>query len=113
MDSDKKVNWGRVLILAGAVIAFTIGSGFATGQEIIQYYTAYGVQGIFTVLLFAVCFIYYNYNFAKAGAEEHFEKGMTYISFTAVNTLGPSWIIILLYFVTCHFSLWLEVLPLH
>ena len=75
MDSDKKVNWGRVLILAGAVIAFTIGSGFATGQEIIQYYTAYGVQGIFTVLLFAVCFIYYNYNFAKAGAEEHFEKG--------------------------------------
>ena len=39
MDSDKKVNWGRVLILAGAVIAFTIGSGFAKGQEIIQYYT--------------------------------------------------------------------------
>ena len=31
------VNWKRVLILAGAVIAFTIGSGFATGQEIIQY----------------------------------------------------------------------------
>ena len=28
---------------------------------------------------------------------------MTYISFTAENTLGPSWIIILLYFVTCHF----------
>ena len=49
MDSDKKVNWGRVLILAGAVIAFTIGSGFATGQEIIQYYTAYGVQGIFKI----------------------------------------------------------------
>ena len=34
------VNWKRVLILAGAVIAFTIGSGFATGQEIIQYFTA-------------------------------------------------------------------------
>ena len=107
MDSDKKVNWGRVVILAGAIIAFTIGSGFATGQEIVQYYTAYGVQGIFTVLLFAVCFIYYNYNFAKAGAEK------TYTSFTAVNTSGPSWIIILLYSVICHFSLWLEVLPLH
>ena len=36
------VNWKRVLILAGAVIAFTIGSGFATGQEIIQYFTASG-----------------------------------------------------------------------
>ena len=32
-------SWKRVLILAGAVIAFQIGSGFATGQEIIQYFS--------------------------------------------------------------------------
>ena len=38
MGSAEKVSWKRVLILAGAIIAFTIGSGFATGQEIIQYY---------------------------------------------------------------------------
>lgn len=75
MENEHKISWSRVLILAGAVIAFTIGSGFATGQEIIQYFTAYGMKGILTVLLFAVCFIYYNYNFAKAGSEEHFEKG--------------------------------------
>ena len=111
MDSDKKVNWGRVLILAGAVIAFTIGSGFATGQEIIQYYTAYGVQGIFTVLLFASSTTITT--LPRPEQRSTLKKEMTYISFTAVNTLGPSWIIILLYFVTCHFSLWLEVLPLH
>lgn len=75
MGCENKVNWKRVVILAGAIIAFTIGSGFATGQEIIQYFTAYGIKGVLTVLLFAVCFIYYNYNFAKAGAEERFEKG--------------------------------------
>lgn len=75
MDGEKKVNWRRALILAGAVIAFTIGSGFATGQEIIQYFTAYGNKGLLTVLLFGICFVYYNYNFAKAGAEERFEKG--------------------------------------
>lgn len=75
MGCENKVNWKRVVILAGAIIAFTIGSGFATGQEIIQYFTAYGLKGILTVLLFGVCFIYYNYNFAKAGAEERFEKG--------------------------------------
>ena len=56
------VNWKRVLILAGAVIAFTIGSGFATGQEIIQYYTAYGWQSILVILGFAVMFLYYNFN---------------------------------------------------
>ena len=69
------VNWKRVLILAGAVIAFTIGSGFATGQEIIQYYTAYGWQSILVILGFAVMFLYYNFNFAKAGAEQRFEHG--------------------------------------
>ena len=74
MGQNQKVSWNRVLILAGAVIAFTIGSGFATGQEIVQYFTAYGVEGILTVLLFAACFIYYNYNFAKAGAEEHWRN---------------------------------------
>lgn len=88
MGNDHKVNWSRVLILAGAVIAFTIGSGFATGQEIIQYYTAYGVQGILTVLLFAVCFVYYNYNFAKAGAEERFEKGNDVYKFYCGKYVG-------------------------
>ncbi len=88
MDNEKKVNWGRVLILAGAVIAFTIGSGFATDQEIIQYFTAYGMKGILTVLLFAVCFIYYNYNFAKAGAEEHFEKGNDVYKFYCGKYIG-------------------------
>ena len=75
MGGNEKVNWGRVLILAGAVIAFTIGSGFATGQEIIQYFTAYGTGGVLACLLFLVIFLYYNFNFAKAGAEERFEKG--------------------------------------
>lgn len=74
-NGGEKVSWKRVLILAGAVIAFTIGSGFATGQEIIQYYTAYGVQSLLVILVFAVAFLYYNFNFAKAGAEQKFERG--------------------------------------
>lgn len=73
--SNEAVNWKRVLILAGAIIAFTIGSGFATGQEIIQYYTSYGAKNILVVLVFLVAFLYYNINFAKAGAEEKFERG--------------------------------------
>lgn len=88
MENNQKVSWSRVLILAGAVIAFTIGSGFATGQEIIQYFTAYGAKGILTVLLFAVCFIYYNYNFAKAGSEEHFEKGNDIYKYYCGKYLG-------------------------
>lgn len=88
MENDNKISWSRVLILAGAVIAFTIGSGFATGQEIIQYFTAYGARGILTVLLFAACFVYYNYNFAKAGAEERFEKGNDVYKFYCGKYVG-------------------------
>lgn len=72
---ESKIDWKRVLILAGAIIAFTIGSGFATGQEIIQYYTAYGTKNVLALLVFFVAFLYYNFNFAKAGAEQKFEKG--------------------------------------
>lgn len=74
-DAKEKVNWKRILILAGAVIAFTIGSGFATGQEIIQYYTAYGMKTLLVLAVFAVAFLYYNFNFAKAGAEQDFARG--------------------------------------
>lgn len=34
------------LRIAGAYVAYVIGSGFATGQEIVQFFTVYGIKGI-------------------------------------------------------------------
>lgn len=34
---NKKLNIGRVVTIGGAFIAFAIGSGFSTGQEIMQF----------------------------------------------------------------------------
>ena len=47
----QKTNWLNVVKYAGAYIAFIIGSGFATGQEIIQFYTSYGIWGIGSVAI--------------------------------------------------------------
>ena len=47
----EKMNFGRVIKLSGAYIAFIIGSGFATGQEIIQFYTSYGWLSIGAILI--------------------------------------------------------------
>ena len=47
----QKVNGLNVIKYAGAYIAFIIGSGFATGQEIIQFYTSYGIWGIGSVAI--------------------------------------------------------------
>ena len=44
--TKERVHILRVLTYAGAIMAFLIGSGFATGQEILQYYAGFGLWGI-------------------------------------------------------------------
>ena len=46
----------NVIKLAGAYIAFCIGSGFATGQEPLQFFTAYGLRGIIGALVSMLLF---------------------------------------------------------
>lgn len=62
----------NVLNYAGAFIALLIGSGFATGQEIMQYFTAWGYKGMIGV---AVCFLllaYVGMSFISAGYNNKF-----------------------------------------
>lgn len=47
----EKVSVLNVIKFAGAYIAFTFGSGFATGQEILQFFAAYGQQAIVAALV--------------------------------------------------------------
>lgn len=75
MGSGSGFSLKKAIILAGAIIALVIGSGFATGQELVQYFTAYGLGGFAVIAVFAIIFIYYNYNFAKVGSEQKYEVG--------------------------------------
>ncbi len=58
-----------IFLLSGAIIAFHIGSGFASGQEIMQFFTSYGISqsiwGLFiSFLLFSstAFFVFYRFN---------------------------------------------------
>ncbi len=55
--NEKKFSALNVIKFAGAYVACAIGSGFATGQEILQFFTGYGVYSIIgaivTMILFA------------------------------------------------------------
>ena len=64
---NEKVSISNVVKFAGAFIAFLIGSGFATGQEILQYFTAYGLKGLLTALVMVLLFIYVGASFIIAG----------------------------------------------
>ena len=37
--------------ITGAYVAYMMGSGFSTGQEILQYFACYGMAGLFSILL--------------------------------------------------------------
>jgi len=60
-------NWLTVLKLSGAFMAFLIGSGFATGQEAMQFFAAYGRNGVLGAILTVFLFIYLCGSLMRAG----------------------------------------------
>lgn len=74
-DSSQKTSIPRILTYAGAIVAFLIGSGFATGQEILQYFTSYGYWGIFgTGLLVLALMTYVAVEFFVVGQVKKFDR---------------------------------------
>lgn len=70
MKEKGKVSPLRVIKYAGAYIAFEIGSGFATGQEILQFYTSYGVRSIGAALISMALFAWVGASVMKAGYDQ-------------------------------------------
>ncbi|MDN5838636.1 MAG: hypothetical protein L0K07_05915 [Yaniella sp.] len=79
----------RVLTYAGAIMAFLIGSGFATGQEIMQYYASYGFWGLFgtgAIVLALISFV--SVQFLTVGRREQFAKPSQIFEYYAGKYLG-------------------------
>ena len=54
-STKEKSSVGRVLQIGGAVVGTLVGSGFASGQEVMQYFTAYGIPGSVGALCLPWC----------------------------------------------------------
>jgi len=65
----------QIYSIAGAFIAFLIGSGFATGQEIMQYFAAYGFVGLISAAIVFLLFMYAGVSFITTGYVHKFTKG--------------------------------------
>jgi uncharacterized membrane protein YkvI len=86
---DKQfVSWKKVAAFAGAYIAFLIGSGFATGQEILQYFTSYGYLGIAGALMMMLLMIYVGVNFITVGQVKKFPKPSEIFHYYCGKALG-------------------------
>jgi len=49
---------GNILRIGSAFIGVIVGAGFASGQEILQYFTSFGIPGIFAAIIATVLFAY-------------------------------------------------------
>ena len=65
--NDKNVGIVRIMKYAGAFAACAIGSGFATGQEILQFFSAYGQKGIWGTIVTAILFTWCGATFMRHG----------------------------------------------
>ena len=81
-----KLSIGAVIGFCGACIAFYIGAGFATMQEVMQYEASYGSQFMIVILVAAAIYVYTNISFATNGNRLKLERGGTYINTTAEST---------------------------
>lgn len=82
------INLKRTVILAGSFISFAIGSGFATGQEAMQFFGAYGLYAIFGLLAFIVLNLYIDMNYVNAGIKGNYEKGTQVYRFFCGKYIG-------------------------
>lgn len=74
-DKAKTFSIGAVFAVMGSFVAFAIGSGFSTGQEILQYFTSYGLQGILVAVAVFIADALILVEFITTGKREQFDRG--------------------------------------
>src|SRR5574344_939965 len=65
----------KILGVCGACIAFYIGAGFATMQEVMQYEASYGSRFFVVIIIAALIYVYTNFSFISNGYRKKIKNG--------------------------------------
>lgn len=84
----QKYNIGQVITYAGAFIALLIGSGFATGQEILQFFSSYRLYGLIGIMICFGLFTFAGLSFLNDGYYSKFEKPNEIYKLMCGNKIG-------------------------
>jgi len=79
----------NVLRIAGAHIALILGAGFATGQEVMQFFAAYGWLGLGGIAIFWIGSCYLSASLLLAGQKQKFRVNQAVFSYYAGPLIGP------------------------
>ncbi len=86
--NESKSNFIDIVKLGGAYIAFCIGSGYASGQEIMQFFTSFGYQSFLAALVSLVLFTWMGYYLMKQGRELKFQSDAAIFKYFCGDKIG-------------------------
>lgn len=85
---NKKHDIKEIMMFAGTYISVCIGSGFATGQEIMQFFTAYGTISIVSNLLCMVILSYCGASLLEMGKGVKLRSNNDIFTYLCGNWIG-------------------------
>lgn len=84
---SKKQNVSALRV-AGTYIGTVVGAGFASGQEVLQFFVFFGNAGFFGLIVVTVFFILFGYMVMDLGSRIHAESHMDIVHATSGKMLG-------------------------
>lgn len=90
MQRSKVVRHNRIstLKIAGAYIGTVVGAGFASGQEILQFFAVFGAYGFIGLLIVTFLFILYGYIIMGIGYQLNSKSHLSIIKHSTGKYLG-------------------------
>lgn len=76
------------LAIAAAFIGTIVGAGFATGQEILQFFSFYGIKGLIGIAVSAILFCYFGILIMQISREQNADSHLELVRFTFGKRLG-------------------------
>lgn len=76
MKTTYKPTWWSIIKIGGAWVSFCIGSGFATGQELLQYFATYGIFGFGGIVIAMLLHGYATSAFLGLGVDQKFDRAI-------------------------------------
>lgn len=86
------------LKVAGAYIGTVVGAGFATGQEIFQFFSRFAAMGLLGLIFCAIMFVLFGYIIMRLGKQLHTRSHMEIIRYAGGRILGTIADIIITFF---------------
>ncbi|WP_297280854.1 hypothetical protein [uncultured Anaerococcus sp.] len=100
----QKVRYSEVINYAGAFIALLIGSGFATGQELLQFFSSYGKAGLIGVVVCFILLCFVGVEFVKYGNKHKLENPNDIYKIICGKNLGTFYDYFSIFFIFLSFT---------